>query len=516
MGVLVWYLVHVLVVRPFWLSPLRNVPGPYYLRVSQVPMLWLQYNHRWVAFVHGLHRAYGNVVVIGPSEVSCNGDDIFIHDIYVRNMPKLPFYKDFRLLGHDTIFSTLENRRHLQYKKLLRGPYTKLAIMRLQETRNLIKSGVQNLLGAIVQDTAPGHHPGSPQGTEVFSLFGSLALDVVSAFELGQENATSLLSHPSAREILHHIRVASSMSLLLFFPVLKWFSRGDSAQVDSWLRATLSSAQEHRLKNTLMETLMQSGLPRGKSFAFLSDNLIAGHETSAIALTYICYELSRPVNRGRQDRLRAEIRGVQRLCAGHTDIIDNLDQIDKLPFLDAVLNENFRVHTSGAGSMPRICPQPYTVETSQGKVVLPAGTTISCQAYSYHRQSDIFPNPHHWIPERWLQGENESADAYKSRRATMQKQMLAFGKGVRMCLGKDLAICEIKMAVANLYARMQSEVSPSWCTVTHYDKAASCGHPVDLLSNQQKPHSDEEKMAMLDGLSVKPRCEECYLVWLPV
>lgn len=547
--------------------------------------------------------------MIGPAEVSCNGNDRFIHDIYVKNMPKSSFYSSFRLLGHDNIFSTLNNADHLRYKKMLRPNYSKSAILR-SGTRKLLREKVTVLLAnlgldllmgldsidsmqsddvkiwrdrlaaddgahdrvaratlrsdsdsdcsrsasvdlalllflgtlealdhmqdeitprsSIVeingsktskhqreflasQDTLHGEtHRSMARDVECFSLFGSLALDVVSAFELGPANGTALLSDASARGMLHQFRLLSLETFwtMAFPPAQRIFtapSAAASSIVDRWLMSTLSAARDNLHGNTSMETLREKGVDGDKAFSLLSDNLIAGHETSAIALTYICYELSRPVNRARQERLREEVAGLRR----GNEIIDDLEEIDKLPFLDAVLNENFRVHTSGAGSMPRVCPSPYKVETKNGHVTLPVGTTISCQAYSFHRQEHIFPRPHQWEPERWLQQPGETPETFKARRHVMQKQMLQFGRGVRMCLGRELAILEIKMAVANIYGNMQSEISPLWCTVTEDKQAA----PVDLLTGEMVAKTDEQKMAMLDGLSVKPRCEECYLRW---
>ena len=93
-----------LVIHPFFISPLRHVPGPY-----------LQRKFRWIKRVHFLHQKYGDVVLLSPTAISCNGDPKYINDIYVKNMPKSKFYENFRNHGFkDNIFSELENGKHLK------------------------------------------------------------------------------------------------------------------------------------------------------------------------------------------------------------------------------------------------------------------------------------------------------------------------------------------------------------------------------------------------------------------
>lgn len=98
----------------------------------------------------------------------------------------------------------------------------------------------------------------------------------------------------------------------------------------------------------------------------------------------------------------------------------------------------------------------------------------------------------------------------------MSKHLLHFGKGIRMCLGKDLALIDIKLALANLYWRYTSQICSDWCEVTHYDDAVKVGNEVRLGDALPAQNTDEEMMGMVDGLSAKPRCDECWLEWVEV
>ena len=59
---------------------------------------------------------------------------------------------------------------------------------------------------------------------------------------------------------------------------------------------------------------------------------------------------------------------------------------------------------------------------------------VSTQAWSAHRDPTVFPAPETFFPERWLEaGDNkEQLDA-------MNRHMMPFGKGFRVCGGQNLA-----------------------------------------------------------------------------
>lgn len=540
------FLLWKLYVFPFYVSPLKNVPGPYLHRVSTLPAVLAQHQNRWVRKIHRLHEKHGEVVILGPNEVSCNGDLRYINDIYVKNMPKLPYYKHFQNHGHDNVFSTIENGPHLKYKKMMLGLYSKLAILSSPATRDLLVLKAAQLVNRVhvslvtalepdwinarlqMNHNGKGHREGSHEwlphkqhslGIDMYLLFGALAMDVILAFELGVKNGTDLLNDTYKRQILVDFRTKELLTLaLLLLPLLHKILVGPrimaaSRSVENWLLTTLQGAEydPEVSRPTTLSNLKKNGLRDKKAYSFLSDNLIAGHETSAIALTYICYELSRPVNRFRQERLQNEIR--QHFGDPDGSVIDDIEQVDQLPYLEALLKENFRVHTSGVGSMPRVTPSSYEVDTLNGPVVLPKGTTVSCQAYLYHRKHEIFPQAENWIPERWLPQPGELETDYKLRKTHMSKHLLHFGKGIRICLGKDLALIDIKLALANLYWRYSSQICSDWCEVTHYEENIKVGNEVKLDGATPSFNSDEEMMAMVDGLLAKPRCDECWLEW---
>jgi cytochrome P450 len=74
---------------------------------------------------------------------------------------------------------------------------------------------------------------------------------------------------------------------------------------------------------------------------------------------------------------------------------------------------------------------------------LPPGTTVATQAWSVHRNPAVFPSPETFLPERWLEtGDN------KEQLEAMNRHMMPFGTGSRVCGGQNLAQMALRIAVA--------------------------------------------------------------------
>lgn len=164
------------------------------------------------------------------------------------------------------------------------------------------------------------------------------------------------------------------------------------------------------------------------------DHMGAGIDTTGDALCFILWELSGPRSRRFQDRLRAELRDF--VEAGG---VDGSASFDRLPFLDAVVQEGLRCFPAIPMSLPRYVPYPSSA-TADCKVIdgfeMPPGTIVSCQAYSVHRVDveDVFPAPDTFDPERWLADGSGDGAAEVERRKRLQ---FAFSNGGRGCIGKQ-------------------------------------------------------------------------------
>ena len=136
---------------------------------------------------------------------------------------------------------------------------------------------------------------------------------------------------------------------------------------------------------------------------------------------FLVWALSRPQNLHIQERLIEEVRSIPQDLV--EDGVPNLDVIDKLPYLDAVIRETLRLYAPLPASEPRSTNSPCSIDG----YTIPAGTVVNMSPYSLHRNAEVFPEPLKFDPERWL-GQTEQV-------ALMNRWFWAFSSGGRMCIG---------------------------------------------------------------------------------
>lgn len=109
--------------------------------------------------------------------------------------------------------------------------------------------------------------------------------------------------------------------------------------------------------------------------------IIAGTDTTALTLTYLVWAvLSQPA-------LQSEVE--QEVAALPSEFSEA--DVEKLPLLDAVIAETLRLYGAAPYSLPRAVPHGGA---TIGGTFVPAGTTVATQAYSFHRNAALFPNPY--------------------------------------------------------------------------------------------------------------------------
>ncbi|DBA91062.1 TPA: hypothetical protein ACH3X2_004165 [Trebouxia sp. C0005] len=168
-----------------------------------------------------------------------------------------------------------------------------------------------------------------------------------------------------------------------------------------------------------------------QSFTFI----LAGYETTSMALTYALYELSRsPVM---QQRLVDE---VDQFGRGKEPAFADMAQF---PFADAVLKEGMRLH-------PPVTPligltREATEDVVLGTHQIPAGTRIWINVLSLHLDDKYFPNAKEFMPDRFLEPDSKPSHhpyAY-----------IPFGAGPRKCIGYKFATMEGVLTLVRLYQR---------------------------------------------------------------
>jgi cytochrome P450 len=167
--------------------------------------------------------------------------------------------------------------------------------------------------------------------------------------------------------------------------------------------------------------------------------LLAGHETTALALTWAFLLLDR--NPGVRDRLEAELAEV----VGHR--VPSPADVPALPFAQAVINETLRLYPP-AYVTGRETIRPTTI----GGVSLPKRHIILISMQATHRDPRFFPAPDAFRPERWLDG---------LEKRLPRGAFIPFGMGSRKCIGASFAMMEATLLLATIARRWRFELAPT-------------------------------------------------------
>lgn len=155
--------------------------------------------------------------------------------------------------------------------------------------------------------------------------------------------------------------------------------------------------------------------------------IVAGHETVATAMTWTLGLLA--THHGAQVRLRRELDEV----VGDRPVTPA--DAAKLPWTVAVVRESLRLYPP-AWVMSRRALR----ELSIGGRQIPAGTLMVISPWVTHRRDELFNVPERFDPERFM-----------NKLSSVQRAAyMPFGAGKRVCIGKDFALVELVMMVAEL------------------------------------------------------------------
>lgn len=162
------------------------------------------------------------------------------------------------------------------------------------------------------------------------------------------------------------------------------------------------------------------------------DNLIgffiAGHETTALTLTWALYLLGR--DRPTLERVRSE---VLEICGSKAVVYEQLDQ---LIFTRAVIDETMRLYPPA----PILNREPQEPVEILGRTLRP-GDAVLLNNYVMHRTERLWTDPLLFDPDRFLR------DPLLSKKGA---PYMPFGAGPRICVGAAFAIMESMMVLATL------------------------------------------------------------------
>ncbi len=200
---------------------------------------------------------------------------------------------------------------------------------------------------------------------------------------------------------------------------------------------------------------------------------LAGHETTAVALTWTWYLLA--LHPDIEEQLHAELHHVL------GDRAASVADLPALKFTECIVKEAMRLFPPvyAIGRMPR-------TDVQIGKYRVRRGTAVVMPQWVVHRDQRWWPDPLTFNPRRWLDAQPVSKYAY-----------FPFGGGPRVCIGNQFAMIEAMLVVATIAQRFRFRLPPAqaitpWPTVTLRPRQ---GLPMELLPRSAGEHPTATQLA---------------------
>lgn len=473
-------------VYPVFISPLASVPAIHPLaKFTPWYILWLRVTHRENATVLAAHKHLGEVVRLGPNELSVNCVDDGIRTIYGKGFLKTSFYSVFEGMHTTNIFSSLEPRAHATKRKRIAHMYSKSYLLSSPAVTGLMRKLRSQLVPYLL------NHAKSGASFDAMRLHKANSMDSVTAYFFGASNGTNhVRNEPARADWFHNFSTSRPIDTMIWrheMPALEKFLQKFGIylvpkshkvawdKIDKWCLSMCDGA-ERTLANPasyegnpeefpcvyhhLMSASAKEGLETNPCIhlntmgapeadekwrqrspqqlevaAELLDQLVASHDTMSATLTYVYYELSRKPQA--QKKLQEELLSLGNgVLHGSDEDFPASNKIDSLPYLHAVITEVLRLHPVVGGGQPRLTPLGQVTKIGQYPDI-PGGVRVQSSALVLHQNPQVFPDPESFQPERWMPAaDNEKRPGDSDR----DRWFWAFGSGSRMCVGSNLAV----------------------------------------------------------------------------
>jgi cytochrome P450 len=166
---------------------------------------------------------------------------------------------------------------------------------------------------------------------------------------------------------------------------------------------------------------------------------LAGHDSTAAALTWLWYLLARHPEV--QARLAAEVRQV----LGERPA--TWQDVPRLSYTKMVLEESLRLYPPNVALFVR----QALADVEVGGFVIPRGAWVFIFPYVVHRDGRFFPQPERFDPERFAPDRQASRPAYA---------YFPFGGGPHLCLGSPFALMLFTLVAATVVQQFRLTLAP--------------------------------------------------------
>ncbi|KAI0354613.1 high nitrogen upregulated cytochrome P450 monooxygenase 2 [Trametes cingulata] len=427
--------------------PLARYPGPIMLRLTKAYLAWISRGGKRHIYTQELHRRYGDIVRVGPNELSIN-NAAAIHPLMgTSGLHKGPQW------GARAATQTVppliaigDPKEHLRRRKPWNRAFN---VASLKDFEPLVARRTQQLVDLL------SSKKGEVNLSKWFSWF---TYDLMSdmAFGGGSEmmrNGDEGSVWPLLEEGLVNSDTFGHLPWTADY-VRKFPSLG--SKMKEMRSFCISRAAERvKLGNSSTKDLfyylnnedgVEATPPLSQVVADAALAVVAGSDTTSSVLSSLFFCLL--THPDAYTRLRAE---VDSYYPTGEDALNTKHHAD-MPYLNAVINEAMRLYPPVSDGSQRIVPLG-----SGGKVIgnsyLPEGTITTVHMYSIHRDPRNFsPLPDSFWPERWIHA--ASGDKLGGKIVHNTAAFFPFSFGPSVCAGKGLALQEMRMVVTLMMQKL--------------------------------------------------------------
>ncbi len=408
-------------------------PGP------RTPAIWQTYRYvvTPASFMREMHAAFGDAVSF--HSVMGKGIAVFeaslARDVFAappETFEPVPLVE--ALFGGSAVIA-VSGDRHRRLRKLLNPPFHG---EKVRGFLGAMQRAVRGSLGVFERAARTG----SP--VLMTDVSQAMALDVILETVFGAGDLDRVAGRATLLDTIGAFSPAIVGGQLLhkaWFPPWRRFVRA-RRRFDRWVGELVAQRRTRGaegLGDDVLGILLAARYDDGTSMgdAEIRDQLftllLAGHETSAIAMAWCIYHLLR--NQGALATLRAEVDGIGPDLAP--------EALTKLRYLDAVVSETLRIEPVVTDVL-RTCREPLTLG---GKWTIPPGGLAAVMLASILRDPRVYPEPERFRPERFLEQRYGASE------------FVPFGGGARRCLGAAFAQSELAIAVGEIVSRWEIELA---------------------------------------------------------
>jgi len=473
----------------------NGISGPLWAGFSDAWLGWIAAQGHRSEVVHELHKKYGTFVRIAPDHVSISDPDA-LQVVYAHGngTTKSNFYDAFVSITRG-LFNTRSRPEHTRKRKIVSHifsqknvlafePHIRLHVLALVGQWDKLceggKKGVSGTegeggwrgkAGRVWFDCLPWYNYlafdiigdlafGSPFGMiQAAKDAAPVAVDLKQAIaSYGKEGTTeeekpvcAVVEVPAVQILNDRGEYSASMGVLPPWcrPLVKripWYAKGNKAVKN--LAGLAVAAVSKRLAfptdrtdllNKLQEGKDDDGNPMGREelTAEALTQLIAGSDTTSNTSCAITYHLAH--NPSVQTKLQKEL---DEALGQEDDPVSTFEQVKKLPYLQAVIDETLRIHSTSGVGLPRLVPEGGLVVCGK---TFPEGTVLSVPTYTIHRDKVWGEDADLYRPERWFERDQ----------ALLQTAYNPFSFGPRACVGRNLASMELLIIISSLLRRYE-------------------------------------------------------------